>query len=78
MKKLILVANITILWFLMAVTVYAWEVPSYLRANGGVRMWFTNIEGDLIQLDRNQDWPWRKHGTQKREISLGIFCFHEV
>ena len=74
MKKLILVANITILWFLMAVTVYAWEVPSYLRANGGVRMWFTNIEGDLIQLDRTKIGLGENMGLKKEKLVWEFFA----
>jgi len=32
----------------------AWEVPAYLRINTGERMWFSQIEGDLVQSDRTK------------------------
>ncbi len=49
MKKLFVQAWLTVLCFLLLGDVHAWEVPTYLRINSGARMWFTQIQGDLIQ-----------------------------
>jgi hypothetical protein len=54
MKKLLLVAWLTFLWYLLLGNVHAWEIPSYLRLDGGARIWFSSIEGDLIQPDRTR------------------------
>jgi hypothetical protein len=53
-KKLLVVAWLTFLWYLLLGNVHAWEIPPYLRLDGGSRIWFTSIEGDLIQPDRTR------------------------
>ena len=63
MKKIILTISVFILSALIIETGYAWEVPNCIRANAGVRMWFSNIEGDLIQLDRTKIGLGEKHGA---------------
>jgi hypothetical protein len=54
MKRLALTVWLTLLCFLLLSNVHAWEVPSCVRINGGVRMWFGALEGDLIQPDRTK------------------------
>ncbi len=53
-KKLLIVAWLTALCFLVLSSAYAWDVPSYLRFVSGTRLWFSAIEGDLIQNDRTK------------------------
>jgi hypothetical protein len=52
MKKVFITIWFTVLCFLLLANVHAWEVPPYLRINAGARMWFTQIQGDLIQKNR--------------------------
>jgi hypothetical protein len=52
MKRFLVTAWLTILCFLLLANAHAWDVPSHIRMIGGVRMWFTVLEGDLIQPDR--------------------------
>jgi len=40
--------------YLLLGNVHAWDVPSYVRVNGGARMWFTVLQGDLLQNDRTK------------------------
>ncbi|HMK37467.1 MAG TPA: hypothetical protein VK463_20505 [Desulfomonilaceae bacterium] len=54
MKKVFVTAWLTILCFLLLANVHAWEVPTYVRMNGGARMWFTTLQGDLLQPDRTK------------------------
>jgi hypothetical protein len=51
-KKPLIVAWLTFLWYLLLGNVHAWEIPPYLRLDGGARIWFSVVEGDLIQPDR--------------------------
>ncbi|MEW6110757.1 MAG: hypothetical protein AB1664_01395 [Thermodesulfobacteriota bacterium] len=53
-KKTIVTAWLTVLLFALLGNVHAWEVPAYLRFNGGARLWFSAIDGDLIQGDRTK------------------------
>ncbi len=53
-KKILIIAWLTILCFMLLGNVHAWEVPSYLRVTSGSRLWFSLIEGDLIQNDRTK------------------------
>jgi len=53
-KKLLIIAWLTILSFMLLANVHAWEVPSYLRLTSGARLWFTNLDGDLVQPDRTK------------------------
>jgi hypothetical protein len=54
MKKFFVIAWLTVLCFLLLGNVHAWEVPAYLRLNAGSRMWFSDLQGDLIQNDRTK------------------------
>jgi hypothetical protein len=54
MKKILVTAWLTVLCFLLLGNVHAWEVPAYLRLNAGSRMWFSVLQGDLIQRDRTK------------------------
>ena len=54
MKNIIITTWLTILCFLLLSNVHAWEMPGYLRVDGGSRMWFTTLQGDLIQSDRTK------------------------
>ncbi|MGB6066066.1 MAG: hypothetical protein WBG50_14795 [Desulfomonilaceae bacterium] len=54
MKKLLVTAWLTALWFLLLGNVHAWEVPAFLRLSAGYRMWFSVLQGDLIQSDRTK------------------------
>jgi hypothetical protein len=74
MKKIILNISIMILSALMVQTALAWEVPSCIRANGGFRMWFSNIEGDLIQLDRTKIGLGENMGLTKEKLVWEYFA----
>ena len=54
MKNILITIWLTILCFLILSSVHAWEVPAYIRVDAGSRMWFTNLQGDLIQSDRTK------------------------
>jgi hypothetical protein len=54
MKKIALIIWFTLLCFLMLGNVHAWEVPYYLRVVSGSRMWFSWVDGDLIQPDNTK------------------------
>ncbi len=54
MKKILVIAWLTVLCFLLLGNVHAWEVPAYVRLNAGYRMWFSVLQGDLIQNDRTK------------------------
>ncbi len=51
MKKLLVIIWLTALCFLLFSNVHAWEIPSYLRMSSGTRMWFSVLDGDLVQND---------------------------
>ena len=53
-KRLLVLSWLTLLWFMLLGNVHAWEVPAYLRLQGGVRLWFSVIDGDFIQGDRTK------------------------
>jgi hypothetical protein len=54
MKRFVVTTWLTALCFLLLSNVHAWEVPTYMRVDGGARMWFTVLDGDLIQNDRTK------------------------
>jgi hypothetical protein len=54
MKKLLITIWLTFLCFMLMGNVHAWEIPPYLRINSGARMWFSNLQGDLIQPNRSK------------------------
>jgi hypothetical protein len=74
MKKIILTISVFILSALIIETGYAWEVPNCIRANAGVRMWFSNIEGDLIQLDRTKIGLSENMGLTKEKLVWEYFA----
>lgn len=53
-KKALIIAWLTAIWFALLVNVHAWEIPPQLRLNGGARLWFSLIDGDLTQSDRTK------------------------
>ncbi len=54
MKNIILTIWLTVVCFLLLSNVHAWDMPPCLRVDGGVRMWFTSLQGDLVQNDRTK------------------------
>ncbi len=54
MKNTIITIWLTILCFLLLSNVHAWEMPACVRVDGGSRMWFTTLQGDLLQRDRTK------------------------
>ncbi len=54
MKRLLIISWLTALCFLLLGNVHAWDLPAYVRVNSGARMWFSSIDGDLIQRDRTK------------------------
>jgi hypothetical protein len=54
MKRILVTIWLTALCFLLFSNAYAWDVPAYLRVDGGSRMWFSVLEGDLIQNDKTK------------------------
>jgi hypothetical protein len=54
MKKYLVTTWMTVFWYLLLVNVYAFDIPCFLRLNGGVRMWFSELSGDLVQGDRTK------------------------
>ncbi len=53
-KKLAIIAWLTALWFVLLGNAHAWDVPSSLRVVAGARLWFSLIDGDLIQPSRTK------------------------
>ncbi len=73
MKRFLIIAWLTVLCFLLLGNVHAWEIPSYLRINSGARMWFSNIQGDLIEPDRTK-LDFSEHlGLKKERLAWEIF-----
>ncbi len=54
--------------------VYAWEVPNFVRADAGVRMWFTVLEGDLIQSDRTKIGIAENMGLKRDKLAWEFFA----
>lgn len=78
MKKLVITAWLTALCFLLLGNVHAWEVPPYLRITAGARMWFTVLEGDLIQRDRTKLGLGENLGLQKDRLVWEFFASSRV
>ncbi|MGC8659722.1 MAG: hypothetical protein ACP5U1_11665 [Desulfomonilaceae bacterium] len=74
MRKLVILIAIVVLCSFVMPYAYAWEVPNYIRANGGIRMWFTNIEGDLIQADRTKIGIGENMGLKKEKLAWEFFA----
>lgn len=73
MKRIIVTTWLTALCFLLLSNAYAWDVPAYLRVNGGSRMWFSVLEGDLIQNDRAKLDLAESLGIKKDKIVWEFF-----
>ena len=73
MKKLVIIGWLTALCYLLIGNVHAWEVPPYLRITTGSRMWFTLLEGDLIQKDRTKLGLGENLGLQKDKLVWEFF-----
>ncbi len=74
MKKLLVVFWLITACFLIIGRVYAWEVPGYVRADAGVRMWFSVLEGDLIQSDRTKIGIAENMGLKKDKLAWEFFA----
>lgn len=72
-KKIVIIAWLTVLSFMLLANVHAWEVPSYLRLTSGARLWFTNIGGDLIQPDRTKIGITDNLGVKKDNLTWEYF-----
>ncbi len=72
-KKLLVIAWLTVLWFSLLGNVHAWDVPGYLRVDSGTRLWFSVIEGDLIQPDRTKIGFVNNMGLQQDQVSWEFF-----
>ncbi len=68
MKKIVVIGWLTVLCFILLGNVHAWEVPSYMRISGGARMWFSSIEGDLIQANRTKLGLAENLGLKKEKL----------
>lgn len=73
MKKLLVISWLTILCFLLLGNVHAWEVPSYVRIISGSRMWFSQLEGDLIETDRTKLGLTENLGIKKDKLVWEFF-----
>jgi len=73
MKKFFVISWLTILCFLLLGNVHAWEVPSYVRINSGVRMWFSQLEGDLVEPDRTKLGFTENLGIKKDQLVWSFF-----
>lgn len=73
MQKILVTIWLTALWFLLLGNVHAWEVPSFVRLNGGYRMWFTTLQGDLVQKDRTKIDLTGNLGVKKEALSWELF-----
>lgn len=74
MRKILIIIWLTALCFLLLGNVHAWDVPSYLRINSGARMWFTAMEGDLIQPDRTKLGFADNLGLKKDNLAWEFFA----
>lgn len=68
MRKIV-IAWLTALCFLLLGNVHAWEVPNYIRMTSGARMWFTVLDGDLIQDDRTKIDLIDNAGIERNKLS---------
>ncbi len=51
----------------------AWQVPSYLRLDAGVRLWFSELSGDLIQDDKTKIGIDTNLGLKPDQLTWEIF-----
>lgn len=72
-KKLLVIAWLTILCFMLLGNVHAWEVPAYLRITNGTRLWFSLIEGDLVQNDKTKLGITENLGIKQDKIAWEYF-----
>ena len=74
MKKILFMCWLIVACFLIIVNAYAWEVPNCVRADAGVRMWFTVLEGDLIQSDRTKIGIAENMGLKRDKLAWEFFA----
>jgi hypothetical protein len=74
MKKFLVTLWLTLLWYLLLGNVHAWEVPNCLRINGGTRMWFSSLTGDLIQKDNTKLDLIKNVGLKDDELAWEFFA----
>lgn len=51
----------------------AWEVPAYLRIDSGARLWFSELDGDLIQEDNTKIGVDTNLGLKTDQLAWEIF-----
>ncbi len=73
MNRLAVTTWLTALCFLLLSNAHAWEIPSYVRIDGGARMWFTVLDGDLIQPDKTKLDLIENLGLKKNQITWEFF-----
>jgi len=73
-KKVAIISWLTLLWFMLLGNAYAWEVPAFLRVNGGARLWFSVLDGDLVQADRTKLGFIDNLGLKKSELAWEYFA----
>ncbi|MFH1115539.1 MAG: hypothetical protein V1792_16650 [Pseudomonadota bacterium] len=73
MNRLVATTWLTALWFLLLSNVHAWDVPHYVRIDGGARMWFTVLDGDLIQPDKTKLDLIDNLGLNRNQLSWEFF-----
>ena len=67
-KKIAVISWLTALCFMLLSNVHAWDVPQYMRISMGSRLWFSLIEGDLIQPDRTKLDVLRNLGLKQDQL----------
>lgn len=73
MTRLLVTIWLTLLCFLLLGNVHAWEIPAYLRVSSGSRMWFTVLDGDLIQPDRTKLDLADNLGIKKEQLAWEFY-----
>ena len=74
MKHFLITTWLTILCFLLFSNVYAWEMPSCVRVSGGSRMWFSTLQGDLIQSDHTKLDLTENLGLKRDDLVWSFFA----
>ncbi len=73
MKRFVVIVWFTALCFLLLSNVHAWDVPSYVRIDGGARMWFTVLDGDLVQPNKTKLDLIENLGLKKDQLVWEFF-----
>lgn len=77
-KRFLIVTWLTLLCFMLLSNVHAWDVPQYLRMQGGARLWFSSIDGDLIQNDRTRLDIKDNLGIKQDELAWEFFASFRI